>query len=80
MVITKYECVGHVQKRVGKHLCDAKRKIAALNKVARRKLKELQEKEKEKKKSRKDRQRRRQKGEGKAKERERETERLWKKR
>lgn len=47
--ITKYECVGYVQKRLGKHLRDAKRKIAALNKVARQKLKEMQE-EKEKKK------------------------------
>ena len=41
--------VGHVQKSFGKHLCDTKRKIAALNKVARQKLKEMQE-EKEKKK------------------------------
>lgn len=47
---TKYECVGHVQKKLGKHLRDAKWKIAALNKVARQKLKEMQEKEKEKKK------------------------------
>ena len=53
VVISKYQCVGHVQKRVGKHLHEAKRKIAALNKVARQKLKELQEKEKEKKKQEK---------------------------
>ena len=50
VAITKYECVGHVQKRVGKHLREAKRKITAQNKVARQRLKELQEKEKEKKK------------------------------
>ena len=54
--ITKYECVGHVQVRIGKHLRDAKWKIAALNKVARQ---ELLEKEKEKKKEKKKGQERR---------------------
>ena len=55
MKITKYECVGHVQKRVGKHLREAKRKVAALNRVARKKLKELKEKEKERKEKEKER-------------------------
>ena len=51
VVITKYECVGHVQKRVGKYLRETKRNIAALNKVSRQRLKEIQEGKHERKSS-----------------------------
>lgn len=60
MIITKHECVGHVQKRVGTRLRAVKKIINHDKKMAREKLKALKDELKELKKT---------KGKGKGKQR-----------
>lgn len=50
VTITKYECVGHIQKRVGKQLREVKKKVLAENRVIRGRMKGKKELLKEKEK------------------------------
>ena len=49
VTITKYECVGHIQKRVGKGLREVKKQVLAANRLVRAGMKEMKEELKEKK-------------------------------